>query len=247
MSALSTEGLNGFPIPIGTVLMWANNSSKPQLVADLEGAAGFLVCDGREFAIKDYPDLYRVLGGVANPYDAFPSAPAVDNFRIPNLPNPDGSGAPAIPPLIIGSTVAGTQIAPTGSGVAITSASITLRQENIPSFDLDYDTATPFKVSGDYYSKSSVDGSEINAKVYSKSNTMKRNAASGNKFLRTTETYSTDGGIGNDTIAPLVSFNGNAEPIDITGDIVQGSFTAPTFQIVPIIRARPSIQFSPSY
>ena len=59
MSALSTEGLNGFPIPVGTVMMWANNSAKPQLVANLESNSGFLVCDGRAFLISDYPDLYR--------------------------------------------------------------------------------------------------------------------------------------------------------------------------------------------
>ena len=90
MSAIENEGFNGFPVPIGTVMMWANNSAKPQLKADLESYSGFLVCDGRCLLISEYPELYKVLGGAANPYNTNVPAPCpAGEFRLPNCPDPE--------------------------------------------------------------------------------------------------------------------------------------------------------------
>jgi hypothetical protein len=242
MSALSTEGLNGFPIPVGTVMMWANNSAKPQLVANLESNSGFLVCDGREFLISEYPDLYRVLGGVSNPYDVNdPTPPAAGYFRIPNCPAPDASAT--YRGLLIGSTAAGSLI-PAGSQVPITSASFTLDHTNLPSFPLDYDVSTPYEVLGKYYCRSVFTGENLATPVFSKSVILNRQlGGSSNKFLRDTVPYSSAGGIGNDSIAPKVRYTGANTPVDVTGTIVQGTFSPPTFEIVPIIRAKPSFKF----
>jgi hypothetical protein len=242
MSALSTEGLNGFPIPVGTVMMWANNSAKPQLVANLESNSGFLVCDGRAFLISDYPDLYRVLGGVSNPYDVNdPSPPAAGYFRIPNCPAPDASST--YRGLLIGSTAAGTLV-PAGSQVPITSASFTLDHTNLPSFPLDYDVSIPYEVLGSYYCRS-VFGGNIPTPVYSKSVILNRQAGTGfsNRLLRDTVPFSSAGGIGKDSIAPKVGYTGANTPVDVTGTIVQGTFSPPTFEIVPIIRAKPTFNF----
>ena len=240
MSALSNEGLNGFPIPIGTILMWGNNSAKPQLVSDLEETAGFLVCDGREFAKSDYPELYATLGDV---YNAYPSAPAAGNFRIPNLPNPDGAGG--YKGFLLGGTSAGTLV-PDNAQTPIASAEITLQANQLPTFPLDYDTATPYEANGTYYCISSQSGEEINTKVYSKSVVLVRNP-SGDKFLRDDVNYSSAGGMGNDSIAPQFTYTGldPPTPVDITASITQGTFDSPNFEIVPIIRARPSAKFNP--
>ena len=243
MSALSTEGLNGFPIPVGSVMMWANNSAKPQLVANLESNSGFLVCDGRAFLISDYPDLYRVLGGVSNPYDTNVPTPVPSGyFRIPNCPAPDASSA--YRGLLIGSTAAGTLV-PAGSQVPITSASFTLDHTNLPSFPLDYDVATPYEVLGSYYCRSVFTGENLRTPVFSKSVILNRQAGGGNsnKLLRDTVPYSSAGGIGNDSIAPKVRYTGANTPVDVTGTIVQGTFSPPTFEIVPIIRAKPTFNF----
>ena len=243
MSALSTEGLNGFPIPVGTVMMWANNSAKPQLVANLESNSGFLVCDGRAFLISDYPDLYRVLGGVSNPYDTNVPTPVPSGyFRIPNCPAPDASAT--YRGLLIGSTSAGTLV-PAGSQVPITSASFTLDHTNLPSFPLDYDVATPYEVLGRYYCRSVFTGQNLATPVFSKSVILNRQLGGGNsnRFLRNTVPYSSAGGIGNDSIAPKVGYTGANTPVDVTGTIVQGTFSPPTFEIVPIIRAKPTFNF----
>lgn len=246
MSAASTEGLNGFPIPIGTVLMWANDSSKPQLVVNLETTSGFLVCDGREFAIADYPELYQFLGGAASVYMNRGGVPAAGNFRLPNLPDPDGAAGTL--GFLIGSISAGTIIAPSPQ-TPIATATISLQTGNIPDFPLEYDAALPYQVAGAYYCSSSKDGSKITTKVYSKSNKLVRNP-SGNNFLREDVSYSSQGGIGNDAIAPLVRYTnpnatGRGDPIDITASITQNTFTAPSFDIVAIIRARSSAKFNP--
>ncbi len=244
MSALSTEGLNGFPIPVGTVMMWANNSAKPQLVANLESNSGFLVCDGRAFLISDYPDLYRVLGGVSNPYDTNVPTPVPSGyFRIPNCPAPDASST--YRGLLIGSTAAGTLV-PAGSQVPITSASITLDHTNLPSFPLDYDVSIPYEVLGKYYCRSVFTGENLETPVWSSSSTLYRQLGGGNtnKLLRNVGvTYSLQGGIGNDSIAPKVGYTGANTPVDVTGTIVQGTFSPPTFEIVPIIRAKPTFNF----
>lgn len=46
MSASSTQDLNGFPVPVGTILMWSGDSSNPILTQRLEETSGFLVCNG---------------------------------------------------------------------------------------------------------------------------------------------------------------------------------------------------------
>lgn len=242
MSALSTEGLNGFPIPIGTVMMWANNSAKPQLKANLEAQSGFLVCDGREIAIADYPDLYRLLGGATNVYLNRGGSPAAGNFRLPNLPDPDGAGN--YQHFLMGSDVAGTLVSQTAQ-VPIATAELTLKADQLPTFPLDYPAPNPdgsglypaYTCNGAYYCFSSKDGSKINTNVYTDSNTLTRNP-SGNLFLRNDVGYSSAGGIGNDAIAPQFTYTGTNTPIDITASITQGTFAAPLFEIVPIIKAK---------
>jgi len=246
MSAFSTEGLNGFPIPLGTILMWANNSAKPQLQADLESSSGFLVCDGRAITIAEYPELYLVLGGASNPYNAFGAAPPAGSFKLPNLPNPDGAGGKL--GLLIGGAIAGSLVAPTGQQ-PIASAELTLKASQVPTFPLDYpapdppNPLTPYTCSGEYYCFSSVDGSKIGTNVYTNSDTLTRNP-DGNLFLRNDVGYSSAGGIGNDLSAPQFSYTGTNTPIDITVSVVQNTFTPPIFEIVGIIRAKPSAKFS---
>lgn len=240
MSAIDNEGFNGFPVPIGTVMMWAVQASKPLLVADLESYSGFLVCDGRDLLISEYPDLYRVLGGASTPYDAFGVAPPAGSFKLPNLPNPNGAGT--ILPFLIGAGTAGTIINPTAQQ-PIATAELTLKASQIPSFPLDYPAPQPlgglypdYAVNGEYYCFSSVDGSKIGTDVYTNSNTLTRNP-DGNLFLRNDVGYSSAGGIGNDAIAPQFSYTGTNTPIDITVSLVQDTFLAPSFNIVPIIKA----------
>ena len=53
--------------------------------------------------------------------------------------------------------------------------------------------------------------------------------------------------MGNDSIAPQFTYTGldPPTPVDITASITQGTFDSPNFEIVPIIRARPSAKFNP--
>lgn len=237
MSAIENEGFNGFPIPIGTVMMWANNSAKPQLVADLESYSGFLVCDGRSLLISEYPELYKVLGGAANPYNTnVPAPPPAGEFRLPNCPNPDGVGNTE--GLLIGSSDPAGTILPTTGSVPIASAELTLKASQVPTFPLDYPApaASRYTCNGSYYCFSSVDGSKINTNVYTDSNTLTRNP-SGDLFLRNDVSYGSAGGIGNDAIAPQFTYTGTNTPIDITVGITQNTFRPPIFQIVPIIKA----------
>jgi hypothetical protein len=71
MSAQNQESLS-FPVPIGVILPYAGvNVPIPK---------GFLLCDGSEIDIEEYPLLYSVLGdiwGASNP----------GTFRVPNLIN----------------------------------------------------------------------------------------------------------------------------------------------------------------
>jgi hypothetical protein len=243
MSAIENEGFNGFPVPIGTVMMWANNSAKPQLKADLESYSGFLVCDGRCLLISEYPELYKVLGGAANPYNTNVPAPCpAGEFRLPNCPDPD-AGAGHLG-LLIGSTTAGTLVSQTPQ-VPIATAELTLKASQVPTFPLDYPAPNPnppgglyppYTCNGTYYCFSSVDGSKINTNVYTDSNTLTRNPG-GDLFLRNDVGYSSAGGIGNDAIAPQFTYTGTNTPIDITAAITQNTFTPPTFEIVPIIKA----------
>lgn len=235
MSAIDNEGFNGFPVPIGTVMMWANQAAKPNLVVDLESFSGFLVCDGRDLLISEYPDLYRVFGGVSTPYDAYGVAPPAGSFKLPNLPDPNGAG---ILPFLIGAGTAGFIINPTAQQ-PIGTAEITLTASQLPTFPLDYPapTAPDYTCNGEYYCFSSVDGSKIGTNVYTNSNTLTRNP-DGNLFLRDDVGYSSVGGIGNDAIAPQFAYTQPAQtPVDITVSVVQNTFTAASFNIVPIIKA----------
>lgn len=250
MSAIDNEGFNGFPVPIGTVMMWAVQAAKPLLVADLESFSGFLVCDGRDLLISEFPDLHRVLGGSSSPYDAFGSPPPAGSFKLPNLPNPNGLGT--ILPFLVGSGTAGTIINPTAQQ-PIATAELTLKASQIPTFPLDYPAPKPdgsglfpdYAVNGEYYCSSSVDGSKIGTDVYTNSNTLTRNP-DGNLFLRNDVGYSSAGGIGNDAIAPQFSYTAPSPPtpIDITVSLVQDTFLAPSFNIVPIIKASVNINWA---
>lgn len=239
MSAIDNEGFNGFPVPIGTVMMWAVQASKPLLVADLENYSGFLVCDGRDLLISEYPDLYRILGGTSIPYDEYGVAPPVGSFKLPNLPNPNGAGG--ILPFLIGGATAGAIINPTGQQ-PIATAELTLKASQVPTFPLDYPAPNPdggplipYTCNGSYYCFAP-DGSKIGTNVYTNSNTLTRNP-DGNLFLRNDVGYSSAGGIGNDLIAPQFSYTGTNTPIDITVSLTQDTFLAPSFSIVPIIKA----------
>ena len=71
MSA-SNELTPSFPLPIGAILPYAVVGRIPN---------DFLVCDGTEYAIADYPELAAVLNNV------WDNAPAVGHFNVPNLVN----------------------------------------------------------------------------------------------------------------------------------------------------------------
>jgi microcystin-dependent protein len=62
-------GGNGLVVSIGCVLPWAGSGDLP---------AGYLECDGAEYAQATYPDLYAVIG------DTFGNA-APGNFCVPDL------------------------------------------------------------------------------------------------------------------------------------------------------------------
>jgi microcystin-dependent protein len=73
MSAKSTDGFNGFPIPVGTIFSYAGS------VDDEKFPQGYLICDGGEYEQADYPELFRVIGAT---YGA-PSSP--DLFKVPDF------------------------------------------------------------------------------------------------------------------------------------------------------------------
>lgn len=238
MSASAVEGFNGFPVPIGSILMWANDSSKPELQENLETSSGWLVCDGRQLLIADYPDLYRVLNNGAT-YDALaPTPPDAGKFYLPNILNPDYLGG--YRGMLIGGTSAGTLV-PAGSQVPIADAAITLTPQMLPSFSLDYDAASPYTCAGTYYCAAR-DGSKVQTNVYTNSNSISRNPT-GDLFLREDVGYSSNGGLGNDSIAPIVRTTGDNTPLNIAASIVQNTFTPPFFEIVGIIRALYSPNF----
>lgn len=239
MSASSTQDLNGFPVPVGTILMWSGDSSNPILTQRLEETSGFLVCNGRILNQADYPELYEVIGDV---YAASP-APAAGEFRLPNLPDPDGQGNYA--GLLCGSTVAGTYVPATAGTTPIGSAQLTLTPQMLPTFPLVYDGANPYAIVGSYVCDNGSGGVQ-GTNVYSKSNTQVRNP-SGQNFVRDDITYSSVGGLGDDTVAPQVSYSngtGSVAPIDITASLVSGTYIPPTFNIVPIIRAKGGYEFN---
>ena len=227
MSALNTEGLNGFPVPIGSIMMWCNDSSKPQLKDNLEATSGWLVCDGRQLEIAKYPELYKIFNdGVKYDQNA-PSAPDAGKFYLPNIPNPGFTGT--FRGLLIGGQSAGLLVGASAQ-TTIATAELTITPEMLPSFDLEYDNssdATKTKLSGTYY-KTDSGGNKYSTIVYSNSNTLLRNP-SGNKFLRDDATYSNNGGMGSDTILPRWTYNapnadptsGLGDPIDITASINQ--------------------------
>lgn len=250
MSALSTEGLNGFPMPVGSIMMWCNDSSKPYLKANLEAGSGWLVCDGRQVEIAKYPELYKIFNN-GNKYNQnAPSAPNDGFFYLPNLPNPDFAGT--YKGLLIGATSAGELISPSAQ-VPIASAELTINPQMLPSFNLAYDNssdATKTKLSGTYY-QTDGNGNKYSTYVYSNSATLKRTTGGGNYFLRDDAGYSSVGGLGDDTILPRWTYNapnadasGLGDPVDITASINQGTFDPPNFEIVPIIRVLGSQVFS---
>lgn len=250
MSALNTEGLNGFPVPIGSVMMWCNDSSKPYLKNNLETTSGWLVCDGRQLEIAKYPDLYKIFNkGVKYDQNA-PSVPDAGKFYLPNIPQPNFTNT--YRGLLLGGQSAGLLVLPT-SQTPIATAELTITPQMLPSFDLEYDNssdATKTKLAGTYY-KTDSGGNKYSTIVYSDSNTLLRNP-SGNNFLRDDATYSNNGGMGSDTILPRWTYNapnadpdsGLGDPIDITASINQGTFDPPTFEIVPIIRVLGSQVFA---
>ncbi len=251
MSALSTEGLNGFPLPVGSIMMWCNDSSKPYLKANLEAGSGWLVCNGRQLEIAKYPELYKIFNN-GNKYNA--NAPAVPDegyFYIPNLPNPDY--ATTYKGLLLGGVQAGNLVSASAQ-VPIASAELTITPQMLPDFDLAYDNssdATKTKLSGTYY-QTDGNGNKYSTYVYSKSATLKRSTAGGNKFLRDDITYNSVGGLGTDDILPRWTYNapnadpdsGLGDPVDITASINQGTFDPPNFEIVPIIRVLGSQVFN---
>lgn len=250
MSALSTEGLNGFPLPIGSIMMWCNDSSKPYLKANLEATSGWLVCDGRQVAIADYPELYKIFNNGVKYDSNITTPPTAGNFYLPNMPNPDGAGT--YRGLLVGGGSAGSFNTPS-SQTTIGTAELTITPQMLPTFPLTYDNssdATKTKIQGEYFRN---DGAgNYGTKVYSDSNTLKRAGGSGNRFLRDDVNYQNLGGLGSDEILPRATYNapnadpttGLGTPIDITATINQGTFDPPNFEIVPIIRVLGSQVFT---
>jgi len=242
MSASSTQDLNGFPVPVGTILMWSGDSANPVLTQKLEETAGFLVCDGRILNIADYPELYDVIGTTYN--NKQPAVvPAAGQFVLPNIPDPDGAGT--YRGLLCGDTQAGVFVPATAGTTPIGSAQLTLTPQMLPTFPLVYDGTNPYAIVGSYVCDNGSGGVQ-GTNVYSKSNTYVRNP-SGQNFVRDDITYSSVGGLGDDTVAPQVSYSngtGSVAPIDITASLVSGSYIPPTFNIVPIIRAKGGYEFN---
>ena len=56
MSVLSTLGAYEYPIPVGVILPYMSG----------EVPSTFLICDGQELNISDYPELYSVIGNTYN-------------------------------------------------------------------------------------------------------------------------------------------------------------------------------------
>lgn len=74
MSLQNTAGFQGYPVPIGTIVPFVGN--RP-FIPD-----GWLLCNGEDRLISDYPDLYAVLG---TNYNA--NTTPVGYFRTPDLVN----------------------------------------------------------------------------------------------------------------------------------------------------------------
>jgi microcystin-dependent protein len=107
MSAKSTQGYQGYPIPVGTVILYAG-----EVVPELP--VNYLICDGSIKQQSAYPELFSVIGTTYGSSGA-------GTFRVPNLIN-------LIPKC---SNVAGTtSLTPTGSIVA---NPYTLLNANLPT------------------------------------------------------------------------------------------------------------------
>lgn len=73
MSGLSTLGFNNqYPVPIGSVFLFAGATDFDHLPAD------YLICNGDIIPIVDYPELYAVLGNTWG-------ASTATDFHIPDL------------------------------------------------------------------------------------------------------------------------------------------------------------------
>jgi microcystin-dependent protein len=107
MSAKSTQGYQGYPVPVGTVILYAGQVG-PKLPEN------YLICDGSIKQQSVYPELFSVIGTTYGSSGA-------GTFALPNLIN-------LIPKC---SNVAGTtSLTPTGSIVA---NPYTLLNANLPT------------------------------------------------------------------------------------------------------------------
>jgi microcystin-dependent protein len=70
MSVANSAGYHNFPLPVGSVIAYANDAVP----------ATYLRCDGNAYSKTTYPELYRVLGTT---YRTGGEAP--DEFRVPDL------------------------------------------------------------------------------------------------------------------------------------------------------------------
>lgn len=106
MSAKSTQGYQGYPIPVGTVILYAG-----EVVPELP--VNYLICDGTVLPQSAYPELFGVIGQT---YGG-----GVGTFALPDLIN-------LIPKC---SNVAGT-VNPTPTGSIVVNP-YTLLDDNLPT------------------------------------------------------------------------------------------------------------------
>ena len=128
MSVSNNSGVNGFPIPIGMMMMWAGNAAADVTLA----SGGYLKCDGTTYSTADYPDLFNEIG--------YTYGGSGGSFQVPTL---DGTDASNPYGFVLGDDVAGTIVPDDLNTSLLTAAAISLYSNNLPAFPVDY-TASSF-------------------------------------------------------------------------------------------------------
>jgi microcystin-dependent protein len=114
MATQSALGHDGYTLPVGVVISFLGKTAP----------AGFLVCDGSTKTKAQYPELFRIIGGIGYGEDA-------TTFNVPNLTN-----------YFIKGTATNSNTKEAGSGT--TAVQFSLTEANMPNFTTNSQNAITF-------------------------------------------------------------------------------------------------------